>query len=416
LNCSLYQINIARWVPYSFLESSLPTDTLSPSSFSLVIHAMQCHAGDDVAPAAPKTMDAFNAEQRRMQEQTRLSQLNAAESLHQYRGTVDEEELKRRAAAEELRRKEIEARKGLHGYRAKQFDGARASPAAKTYQEADVRAGERRDDVMSGNISGYQVASAGDESLVAAAAAEPSLALPRGGDETNEDGIGLPDPSPESSPAIAAPDAAAPEAAAPVAAESSAIAPEPQQSEAFEDETPSESANAAQYSKEISALSDVSGRAKLMRQNITFSFGFICKADVAPSPIIFNPTEDHKDFEAKVKAGSASGADGDNAWIMLGRMMSTTENIVQQTTELQNSEGIVYDPDYKPYVVRVTDDVSFAPPANQPDVVRRVIKATVPVFIRSGHVESTKSAQRNVVNALRAACAGGAFSEAALSA
>lgn len=375
-------------------------------------------------------MDAFNAEQRRMQEQTRISQLNAAESLHQYRGTVDEEELKRRAAAEELRRKEIEARKGLHGYRAKQFDGAsRASPAAKKYQEADARAGERRDDVMSGNVSAYQVASVGDESLVSAAA-EPTVEVPRG-DETNEDAIGLPDPNPESSSAIAVPHAAAPvaapEAAAPVAAVSSAIAPEPQQSalqpstttgsaEAFEDETPSESANAAQYSKEISALSDVSGRAILMRQNITFSFGFICKAGVAPSPIIFNPTEDHKDFEAKVKAGSASGADGDNAWVMLGRMMSTTENIVQQTTQLQNSEGIVYDPDYKPYVVKVTDDVSFTPPANQPDVVRRVIKATVPLFIRSGHVESTKSAQGSIINALRAACAGGAFSEAALSA
>lgn len=116
-----------------------------------------------------------------------------------------------------------------------------------------------------------------------------------------------------------------------------------------------------------------------------------------------------------VTAGSA-GVDGDNAWVMLGRMMSTTESIVQQTMQLENNEGVVYDPDYKPYVVKITDDTSFAPPVNQSDVVRRIIKATVPVFIRSGYFETTKSAQRNIINALRTACAGGAFSEAALNA
>lgn len=67
--------------------------------------------------AMPKTLDDFNAEQHRLQEQTRLSQQTAAESLHAYRGNVDEKELRRRAAAEELRRKEMEAKEGLHGYR-----------------------------------------------------------------------------------------------------------------------------------------------------------------------------------------------------------------------------------------------------------------------------------------------------------
>jgi len=106
----------------------------------------------------PKTMDDFNAEQRRLQEHTRLSQLNAAESLHAYRGNVDENELRRRAAAEELRRKEMEAREGLHGYRGT-FDGKSgrggAVGPAKQAISADVRAGERRDDVISGNVAGY---------------------------------------------------------------------------------------------------------------------------------------------------------------------------------------------------------------------------------------------------------------------
>lgn len=390
--------------------------------------------GDD-APAAPKTMDAFNAEQRRLQEQTRMSQLNAAESLHQYRGTVDEEELKRRAAAEELRRKEIEARQGLHGYRAKQFGGSNnaRSAAAKDYREADVKAGERRDDVMSGNIFGFQLPSLGDESVLANGPS--SDALPRGDENTQEDVAPTIEPAPEH---VIAPDTPAPTTLAGTASDALA-APEPQQqtalpttsnNESFEDETFSEQANAVQYSKEISVLSDVSDRAKLMRQNITFSFGFICKVDVAPPPVTFNPTVDHKDFEAKVKA---SGAGGGDAWGMLGRMMSTAETIVQSALLKREEvggnfdssdpfapqltvEGVLYDPDYKPYVVEITDDASFTPPTNQPDVVRRVIKAIVPIFIRSGHVETTKSSQGDIIGALRTACAGGAFSEAAINA
>ena len=112
----------------------------------------------------PKTLDDFNAEQRRMQEQTRLSQQNAAESLHAYRGNVDENELRRRAAAEELRRKELEAKEGLHGYRGA-FDGSGKTGTntctSKEAIHADVRAGERRDDVMSGNVKGYQESAAG---------------------------------------------------------------------------------------------------------------------------------------------------------------------------------------------------------------------------------------------------------------
>ena len=112
--------------------------------------------------AMPKTLDDFNAEQRRMQEQTRLSQQNAAESLHAYRGNVDENELRRRAAAEELRRKEIEAKEGLHGYRGA-FDGSgkTGTNTSKEAIHADVRAGERRDDIMSGNVKGYQESAAG---------------------------------------------------------------------------------------------------------------------------------------------------------------------------------------------------------------------------------------------------------------
>lgn len=110
----------------------------------------------------PKTLDDFNAEQRRLQEQTRLSQQNAAESLHAYRGNVDENELRRRAAAEELRRKEMEAKEGLHGYRGT-FDGSGKAGTNSTTKQtihADVRAGERRDDVMSGNVNGYQESAA----------------------------------------------------------------------------------------------------------------------------------------------------------------------------------------------------------------------------------------------------------------
>ena len=110
----------------------------------------------------PKTLDDFNAEQRRLQEQTRLSEQNAAESLHAYRGSVDENELRRRAAAEELRRKEMEAKEGLHGYRGT-FDGSKAGTnnTPKQAISPDVRAGERRDDVMSGNMNGYQETAAG---------------------------------------------------------------------------------------------------------------------------------------------------------------------------------------------------------------------------------------------------------------
>ena len=110
----------------------------------------------------PKTLDDFNAEQHRLQEQTRLSQQTAAESLHAYRGNVDENELRRRAAAEELRRKEMEAKEGLHGYRGT-FDGSRkaGTNASKQAIHADVRAGEGRDDVMSGNVNGYKEYSAG---------------------------------------------------------------------------------------------------------------------------------------------------------------------------------------------------------------------------------------------------------------
>lgn len=118
-------------------------------------------SGNDVA--MPKTLDDFNAEQRRLQEQTRLSQQNAAESLHAYRGNVDENELRRRAAAEELRRKEMEAKEGLHGYRGT-FDGSRKAGANNTAKQAihaDVRAGERRDDVQSGNMNGYKDSAAG---------------------------------------------------------------------------------------------------------------------------------------------------------------------------------------------------------------------------------------------------------------
>lgn len=112
------------------------------------------NAGDDVA--MPKTLDEFSNEQRRLQEQTRLSQQDAADSLHSYRGKADENELRRRAAAEELRRKEIEARQGLHGYRGT-FDGKSGGGTPK--HEAicvDARAGERRDDVIAGNLVGYQ--------------------------------------------------------------------------------------------------------------------------------------------------------------------------------------------------------------------------------------------------------------------
>ena len=110
--------------------------------------------GNDVA--MPKTMGEFSAEQRRLQEQTRLSQQDAADSLHAYRGKADENELRRRAAAEELRRKEMEARQGLHGYRGT-FDGKSGGGTPKHEAiSVDARAGERRDDVIAGNVAGYQ--------------------------------------------------------------------------------------------------------------------------------------------------------------------------------------------------------------------------------------------------------------------
>ena len=103
----------------------------------------------------PKTLDEFSAEQRRMQEELRRKEMEAQQGLHGYRGNVDENELRRRAAAEELRRKEMEARQGLHGYRGT-FDGkSGASPAKQEAISADARAGERRDDIMSGNVAGY---------------------------------------------------------------------------------------------------------------------------------------------------------------------------------------------------------------------------------------------------------------------
>ena len=111
-------------------------------------------AGNDVA--MPKTMGEFSAEQRRLQEQTRLSQQDAADSLHAYRGKADENELRRRAAADELRRKEMEARQGLHGYRGT-FDGKSGGGTPKHEAiSVDARAGARRDDVLAGNLAGYQ--------------------------------------------------------------------------------------------------------------------------------------------------------------------------------------------------------------------------------------------------------------------